>query len=119
MKYRSRPVVIDALLVQARYKNLSEITEFVGAENVLPIPRHLNYILRIKTAQGERSISWYDYIVKDARGECYQVKPDVFEVTYERLDERLDKPVVRKRDGNDLYLTPEALEVVDKNNETS
>lgn len=77
MKYRKKPVVIEA------YKTDKE--------------------LDIETLEGTMHASVGDYIITGVRGEKYPCKPDIFEQTYEpadaptaspwhRVEERLPKP---------------------------
>ena len=81
-KYRKKPVVIEALLVEINYKNLEDIQAFVG-DKLCPIERHPNYILKIHTLEGDHNVSFGDYIIKGVAGEFYPCKPNIFEQTYE------------------------------------
>lgn len=82
-KYRKKPVIVDAIQVRAYYRNLEEIIDFVGKENLCPIPRTMNYTLKIKTLEGDMSVQFEDYIIKGVKGEFYPCKPDIFHATYE------------------------------------
>lgn len=84
-QYQKKPVVIDALLVEPYYRNIKEIVEFVGSSNLTPIERRPDYILKIKTLEGDMSVSYGDYIIKGVKGEFYPCKPDVFAATYEEM----------------------------------
>lgn len=86
-KYRKKPVVIEAMLVEVGYKNLEDIIAFVGKENVNPIERRPDYILKIKTFEGDMTVSYGDYIIKGVNGEFYPCKPDIFAKTYEEVVE--------------------------------
>lgn len=86
-KFRKKPVVIEALLVQSQYRNLQEIIDFVGSENVCPIERRPNYTLKIKTLEGDMSVNFGDWIIKGVNGEFYPCKPDIFAKTYEPVIE--------------------------------
>ena len=85
MKYKTKLVEIEAIIVQAGYRNLTEIIAFVGEDNICPIERHPNYILKIKTLEGNMSVSYGDYIIKGLIGEVYPCKPDAFEMKYEQV----------------------------------
>jgi hypothetical protein len=87
MKFRKKPVVIEAIKVQPQYRNLKEITAFVGAERLCPIARRPDYVLRIRTLEGDMAVSHGDYIIKGVAGEFYPCKPDIFEQTYEQVKE--------------------------------
>lgn len=85
MKYRKKPVVIDA--IQYSGDNAVEIDEFVGQTltRLLMSP----VILVIPTLEGDMKASSGDYIIKGVKGEFYPCKPDIFESTYEKLNEEL------------------------------
>lgn len=82
MKYRKKPVVIEA--VQWDGQNFMEIDEFVTAE-------HDTFsrwgIVKIPTLEGVMVASEGDYIIKGVNGEFYPCKPDIFEKTYELVGE--------------------------------
>lgn len=79
MKYRKKPVVIEAL--QYIGDNADEIIEFtkglahVGVGKSLIIP----------TLEGDHVASIGDYIIKGVKGEFYPCKSDIFEQTYEKV----------------------------------
>lgn len=105
MKYRKKPVIIDAFHYSQEYLNgqgvvptpkwivdafelgvlyydkptyrLSQITE---------IP--LLYELYIKTLEGNMKVSINDYIIKGVQDEIYPCKPDIFKATYELVEEK-------------------------------
>lgn len=77
MKYRKKPVEIDA--IQWTGDNNIEIFKFCN----------MSYIndqeLRIQTLEGSMIASVGDYIIKGVKGEFYPCKPDIFEMTYEKI----------------------------------
>ena len=80
MKYRKKPVVIEA--IQWTGKNKDEIRSFVG--------KSLDYlattnVVRIITLEGLMGANIGDYIIKGVNGEFYPCKPDIFEKTYEKV----------------------------------
>ena len=85
MKYRKRPVVVEAM--QFTDENKNQVFNFVRCntapdfENGLPV-------LKIQTIHGEVAIARIgDYIVKEPEpGKYYPVKPDIFESTYEKVE---------------------------------
>lgn len=90
MKYRKKPVVIEA--IQWDGDNFNDIKSFANS-NV----RHYStyekneYIeskttLVIKTLEGDMIASKGDYIIKGVKGEYYPCKPDIFEATYEKVN---------------------------------
>ena len=86
MKYRKKPVVIDA--IQWDGINEAEISRFVADKDLYFFDEdRVRGGLVIKTLEGENSASIGDYIVKGVDGEFYPCKPDVFEKTYEPIEQ--------------------------------
>jgi hypothetical protein len=84
MKFRTKPVEKEA--IQWTGKNLEEVYNFCGTENIGPIERRPDYDLKIKTLEsggGYHVADTGDWIIKGLRGEFYPCKPDIFEKTYE------------------------------------
>jgi hypothetical protein len=77
-KFRKKPCIIDA--IQWSGSNQKEVLSFLGGANwwddVGPI---------IATLEGEMRADIGDWIIKGVKGEFYPCKPDIFEMTYERL----------------------------------
>lgn len=78
-KYRKKPVIIEA----EQFNNSADIHEFCG-ENVRELVGE-DY-LEIVTLEGVMRASKGDYIIKGISGEFYPCKPDIFEMTYEKVD---------------------------------
>lgn len=95
MKYRKKPVEIEA--IQWDGANHREMFNFLGGEDTDYITASgLNFYidwakveggLIIKTLEGEHIASVGDYIIKGVKGEFYPCKPDIFELTYEKVEE--------------------------------
>lgn len=84
MKYRKKPVVIEAI----RYDGtVQEVVDFVGLHNTEM--NHEMTKLYVKTLEGDMLISHGDYVIRGVAGEFYPCKPDIFEATYE-LEGELD-----------------------------
>lgn len=81
MKFRKKPVVIEA--VQWTGDNVDEVLEFVGGE--LPVVRDEKIF--ISTLEGVMRGDIGDWIIRGVKGELYPCKPDVFEATYEAVEE--------------------------------
>ena len=81
MKYRKKPVVIDAIQWDGC---LSDLIEFAGDAVYLNIAEAVVFI---RTLEGDMKISNGDYIIKGVNGEFYPCKPDIFEKAYERVDD--------------------------------
>ena len=92
MKYRKKPVVVDA--VQWTGYNLAEVRCFAGGAAEINIydaawyagvaPPHVDIV--ICTLEGNMKASIGDYIIKGVHGELYPCKPDIFEETYEPVE---------------------------------
>lgn len=98
MKYRKKPVVIEA--IQWTCNNLKEVMDFIGSEfkyeeNTEYATNKFVYFnitkrLLLHTLEGTMEVSKGDYIIKGVKGEFYPCKPDIFEITYEELKEYVD-----------------------------
>lgn len=87
MKYKKKPVVIEA--VQFTRNNLEEVRRFLGESSRKReiITDYLEYFLEITTLEGIMTATEGDYIIKGVHGEFYPCKPDIFEATYELVEE--------------------------------
>lgn len=93
MKYRKKPVVIEAIIWSG--KNHREMFNFLTNNTMTDKPispcedsfyiDHSKVVggLVIRTLRGERLANIGDYIIKGVNGEFYPCKPDIFEKTYE------------------------------------
>lgn len=79
MKYRKKPVVIDA--IQITPFNIPEIEQFVGGD----FGKNASGQNVIATLEGAMVCSMNDFIIKGVKGEFYPCKPDIFEATYEQV----------------------------------
>ena len=80
MKYRKKPVVVEA--IQLTNKNLLEVKEWCNGE-LVPNAETSGYDLYISTLEGIMYADINDYIIQGVEGEFYPCKPDIFEKTYE------------------------------------
>jgi len=79
MKFRKKPVVINAIQVKA-----GEIPDFLADEIIAGRIRHTeNDTFLIQTLEGVMEASPGDWIIKGVKGEFYPCKPDIFQMTYE------------------------------------
>lgn len=100
MKFRKKPVVVDA--VRLGWDTWSEICEFVGVGKLSDGKPEGCYIgedgrpqqhpgpndkmgLSIPTLEGIMLATEGDWIIKGVNGEFYPCKPDIFEKTYEKV----------------------------------
>lgn len=91
MKYRKKPVVIEA--VRWTGENREEIKKICGRKAIFTARKQradgliIAYDLLISTLEGGMYATTGDYIIKGIKGECYPCKPDIFEETYEEVEE--------------------------------
>lgn len=95
-KYRKKPVVVEAIqftgdVLQASdfikgKKDTETLKKHVSEECYKQLTSNEHYI--IQTLDGAMKVTKGDYIIKGVQGEFYPCKPDIFEATYERVDER-------------------------------
>ena len=93
MKYRKKPVVIEAFQFDGDLMNSSgrfyvpewAVTAF--KERIIFYGEQDPWELYIKTLEGNHHVSVGDYIIKGVNGELYPCKPDIFEKTYERVED--------------------------------
>lgn len=82
MKYRKKPVVIDAVQYltensEAMLELLNGCTGWHLASGGIVIP----------TLEGKHTASPGDWVIKGVKGEYYPCKPDIFAMTYEPVEE--------------------------------
>jgi hypothetical protein len=107
MKYRKKPIVVDAfqMTLDRRWDN-SEWPPWLheawhdlpgegriwpdGHEPITP-GRDSPASLCCGTLEGVYLISWGDWIIRGVAGELYPCKPDIFEATYEEVEEEINE----------------------------
>ena len=82
MKYRKKPVVIEAF----RW-TLDEVPVWWLYRNDLVIQDVHLQTVAIPTLEGTLIAKPGDYIIQGIKGEIYPCKPDIFEATYELVEE--------------------------------
>ncbi|MES5423285.1 hypothetical protein ABVL66_12100 [Lacticaseibacillus paracasei] len=84
MKYRKKPVEIEAVQFADDPDTLIKINDVLGLDPVnVSYEDPDNPVLKIPTLEGVMTAQVGDYIVKGVHGEFYPCKPDIFEETYE------------------------------------
>lgn len=81
MKYIKKPVVIDAFKLGV--DNMPDWFKDKVTTNEV-ILRNDNSA-DIETLEGWHHASFGDYIIKGVKGEIYPCKPDIFDMTYEKI----------------------------------
>ncbi|MEM1424039.1 MAG: hypothetical protein AAGH64_08550 [Planctomycetota bacterium] len=87
-RYRKKPVVIEA--VQFTGTNQSEVLAFVYPDlspDALEGAQAMGSPVIIETLEGDMTASPGDYVIRGVQGEHYPCKPDIFEATYEPVEE--------------------------------
>jgi hypothetical protein len=91
-KYRKKPVVVEAEQ-WVPYK----VSNFLSQANLTPIDSDTDWRcqgcgnratlhMNCPTLEGWHIVCPGDYIIKGIKGEFYPCKPDIFEMTYEKVD---------------------------------
>ena len=96
MKYRKKPVIIEAFQYDGDLKGsdgkyyvpkwmakaIEDGTAYYAPENPGEPPTELY----IATLEGHHHVSVGDYVIQGVNGELYPCKPDIFEKTYEAAE---------------------------------
>ena len=92
-KYRKKSVVVEAMQFTADTE-WDDLRQFVTASG---FRRHATdadgggwSCLIIPTLEGDMMASEGDWIIKGVKGEFYPCKPDVFEATYEAVEDEAE-----------------------------
>ncbi len=86
MKYRKKPVVIEAM--QLHEPNTpQDIENFCGGKVKGVGDMSKKMWIEIETLEGTHLADYGDFIIKGVKGEFYPCKPDIFEMTYEKVEE--------------------------------
>ena len=101
MKYRKKPVVIEAFQMtkERRWSN-EDWPEWLhaawqadyGAVGSLYCRPGGGEELFVGTLEGEHTVTWDDWIIRGVKGELYPCKPDIFEATYDAAEEPEEGP---------------------------
>ena len=83
MKFRKKPVVIEAIQYTGDYDSFCMVQNFVGNSFIPYAMNEDSRTIGIKTLEGNMIVSVNDFIIKGVNGEFYPCKPDIFEKTYE------------------------------------
>lgn len=81
-QYRKKPVTIQA--IRLTQYNTEAVLTFCNKLGIIASSEEDG--ISIKTLEGVMKASTGDYIIKGVAGEFYPCKPDIFEETYERVE---------------------------------
>lgn len=87
MKFRKKPVIIEAW---QSFEDCGTFTTEYPSWILEALKNKTIYVTedgvtKIKTLEGDHEVSNGDWIIKGVKGELYPCKPDIFELTYERV----------------------------------
>ena len=87
MKYRKKPVTIEAFIWTGGPDQTEDPDWIVEAirKGIVQVHRDGLYI---KTLEGIMKANIGDYIIQGVKGEIYPCKPDIFEMTYESVEDK-------------------------------
>lgn len=94
MRYRKKPVEVEAFqMTREAWERGPEFFPRWLIKAMLPEDPQTPAALRldstgrlvIETLEGPHRVSWGDFIIQGVKGELYPCKPDIFEMTYERV----------------------------------
>ena len=85
MKYRKKPVVIEA--EQFTNENKDRAFNFITCSAYPSWDDKNNPTIKIETLEGEMTATLGDWIIKGVKGEFYPIKNDIFEQTYEPVED--------------------------------
>lgn len=94
-KFQKKPIVIEAFqMTTDRRRNNEEWPEWLHvAWQKEPNESGSLYCvnggdqLYIHTLEGKHTVSWNDFIIQGVNGELYPCKPDIFNLTYSKVNE--------------------------------
>lgn len=85
MKYRKKPVVIEAVQFLDTAEAIDKLSNFV--DDTISIGYNVEPpTVSINTLEGVMVANIGDYIIKGVNGEFYPCKPDIFHKTYDPVD---------------------------------
>ena len=96
MEYRKKPVIIDAYRLghdsitpdwfMDALTNNTIITHDDSKRSPFDCSVNTSITATIKTLEGDHLALNGDYIIRGVKGELYPCKPDIFHMTYERVN---------------------------------
>ena len=88
-QYRKKPVVVEAYQFDNRISNRPPywLTSAIARGEVVDHTGEKHPHLIVETLEGKMRVSFMDWIIKGVQGEIYPCKPDIFDATYEVVEE--------------------------------
>ena len=86
MKFRSRPSIIEAFQWNGKPHDIPE--PFRHHRDIdVPLPWESDLSLCIQTLEGRIRAQVGDWVVQGLKGEIYAIKPDIFAMRYDPVEE--------------------------------
>jgi len=88
MKYRKKPIVVEAVQYEGKGNLKGDIPQWIWdafESGILKSSSGGIDPLMVKTLEGELQVPAGWWIIQGIKGELYPCKPDIFEVTYEKV----------------------------------
>ena len=89
MKFRKKPVVVEAW--KFTRESLKDVDSWVRryCSDITLVSQYGGEVIyiEIETLEGTMRAELGDYIIKGVQGEFYPCKPDIFEMTYEEVED--------------------------------
>lgn len=87
MKFRKKPVEVDAFLWTGDERQTEDPLWIIDAikEGEVYFTKDPAVRMHMKTLEGVMTAQQGDWIIRGVKGEIYACKPDIFEMTYERV----------------------------------
>ena len=90
-KFVKKPVVIEASQFSTNNEihdiEMDWLVDWINTESNKKIARHNGTSIFINTLEGEMRAECGDFIIKGVEGEFYPCKPDIFEKTYDVVED--------------------------------
>ena len=86
MRVKKKPVIVDAFRWDGTLETLNRLRN-LGVKMVSYVTETSVHSLVISSLEGEELVGDGDWIVKGIKGEFYPVRSDIFELTYEVIEE--------------------------------
>lgn len=85
-KFRKKPIIIEAMqLTDGPFGNHHEVAEWCGG--IVTVGEDTEIAIEIGTLEGTMRADVGDWIIRGVQGEHYPCKPDIFEATYEPVED--------------------------------
>lgn len=85
MKYRKKPVEIEAHRITVF--NIEWITNWCGGQIIRENADAKHRLIKISTLEGAMLAAVGDWVIKGIKGEFYPCQNDIFQMTYEEVND--------------------------------